>query len=412
MEVVNATCAGMDVHKKEVKVCLVRRDEQGRRLQEVRTFRTMTKDLLAMCDWLQGHGCRIVAMESTGEYWKPIFNLLEADFQVMLVNPAHVKQVPGRKTDVKDCEWIAQLLEHGLLKGSFIPPLQIRDLRDLTRYRRKLIQTRTSEVNRLQKILEGANIKLASVATDVMGVSGRAILNSLLAGEQDVNVLADLSRGRLRQKKAELTEALKGRFRPHHARLLCRILAHIDFLDETIAECEEEVELMCSPFVEVIERLDTIPGVNKRSAQDLIAEIGVDMSQFPTHRHLCSWAGISPGNNESAGKCKSGRTRKGNKWLRAILVECGHAAGRSKGTYLGSQYRRMAARKGKKKAAVIAGHSILEAAYFLIRDKVPYHELGANYLDQLNKARIIRYYVHRLESLGLKVQIQELSSAA
>jgi transposase len=412
MDVVYPICAGMDVHKKDVKVCLITREAPGRRRQAVRTFSTMTKDLLALRDWLQDQGCEVVAMESTGVYWKPIFNLLEGDFQVLLVNPTHIKQVPGRKTDVKDCEWIAQLLEHGLLKGSFIPPLEIRDLRDLTRYRRQLVHEHTAEVNRLQKVLETANIKLASVATDVMGVSGRAILRALLAGVQDPEQLAELSKGRLRNKKAELALALEGRLRPHHARLLSRILAHLEFLEESIAECEAEIDELCRPFQQEIELLDTEPGVDKRAAQDLIAEIGVDMRPFASHKHLCSWAKMSPGNNESAGKRHSGRTGKGNKWLRAILVECAHAAGHTQDTHLGSQFRRFAGRKGKKRAAIVVGHSLLESAYFILRDKVPYQELGAHYVDETKKAHVIRYHVRQLESLGLKVDIQELPIAA
>ncbi|GFP40518.1 IS110 family RNA-guided transposase, partial [Candidatus Hakubella thermalkaliphila] len=367
---------------------------------------------LMMRDWLQDHNCRVVAMESTGVYWKPIFNLLEGDFKVLLVNPTHIKHVPGRKTDIKDCEWIAQLLEHGLLRGSFIPPMAIRDLRDLTRYRRQLVNDRTSEVNRLQKVLETANIKLASVATDVMGKSGRAILKALLAGVDDPKQLAELSRGRLRNKKDELELALQGLFRPHHALLLTRILAHIEFLEESITECEAEIKVMCCPFAKEIELLDTEPGVDKRSAQDMVAEIGVEMGQFPSHKHLCSWGGISPGNNESGGKRRNGRTTKGNKWLKAILVECGHAAGRTKDTYLGWQYARLASRKGKKRAAVAVGHSILEGAYFIIRDKVPHRELGVNYLNEINKKHIIRHHVRRLESLGLKVDIQGLPLVA
>ena len=412
MHVVNPNCAGVDVHKRDVKVCLVTRDAAGHRHQEVRTYATTTAHLLEVRDWLQDNRCTVVAMESTGVYWKPLFNLLEGDFEVLLVNPTHIKQVPGRKTDVRDCEWIAELLEHGLLRASFIPPVEIRDLRDLTRYRRKLVEARASEVNRVQKILEQANIKWASVATDVMGVSGRAILQALLSGNSDPQEMAELSKGRLRQKKVELAEALEGRFRPHHAQLLSRVLAHIDFLDESIAECEEEIEQMCRPFAEVIERLDGITGVNHRAAQDIVAEIGVEMSYFPSHKHLCSWAGISPGNNESAGKRKSGRTKKGNKWLRAILVECAQAAGHSKGGYLGAQYRRFASRKGKKRAAVVVAHSILEAAYFMIRDKVSYRELGANYFDELKREHVIRYHVKRLESLGLKVELSGLPAAA
>jgi transposase len=378
----------------------------------VRTFGTLTKELLALRDWLQEHGCSVVAMESTGVYWKPIFNLLEGDFQVLLVNPTQVKPVPGRKTDVKDCAWIAQLLEHGLLHGSFIPPLEIRDLRDLTRYRRQLVHEHTAEVNRVQKVLEMANLKLASVATDVMGVSGRAILHALLAGERDPEQLAELSKGRLRTKKAELALALEGRLRPHHARLLARQLAHLEFLEESIAECEAEIEEVCRPFEQELALLDTAPGVGRRAAQDLLAEVGVDMGQFPSHKHLCSWAKISPGNNESAGKRHSGRTGKGNKWLRAILVECAHAAGHTKDTYLGAQFRRFAGRKGKKRAAVVVAHSILESAYFILRDKVPYHELGANYVAETKKAHVIHYHVRQLERLGLNVTIQELPMAA
>lgn len=412
MRIVHTRCAGIDVHKRDVTVCLITRNAAGQRTQEVRTYRTVTKELLAMRDWLQDHECEAVAIESTGVYWKPVFNLLEDDFEVLLVNPAHLKHVPGRKTDVKDCEWIAELLEHGLLRGSFIPPREIRDLRDLTRYRRRLVQMRTSEVNRLQKILEDANIKLASVASDVMGVSGRAILNALLAGEGDPQKLAELSKGRLRRKRADLALALEGRLRPHHARLLARMLAHIDFLDESIAECEAQIEEMCCPFAQEIELVATVTGVGKRAAQDVIAEIGVDMSQFPSHKHLCSWARICPGNNKSAGKRKSGRTGKGNRWLKAILVECAHAAGRTKGTYLSAQYARLARRKGKKRAAVAVGHSILEAIYFILRDKVPYQDLGPNHFDEVNKAHTIRYHIRRLESLGLQVQVQELPVAA
>ena len=412
MHVVHPTCAGLDVHKKDVKACLIRRDAQGQRTQQVRTFGTMTKELLALRDWLQANSCRVVAMESTSVYWQPIFNLIEAEFEVLLVNPAHIKTVPGRKTDVKDCEWLAELLEHGLLQGSFIPPVAIRDLRDVTRYRRKLVEAHTAEVNRLHKILEMANIKLASVASNVMGVSGRAMVAALLAGVQEPAQLAELAKGRLRQKKPALEAALLGRFRPHHAKMLTRILGHIDFLEQSISQCEDEIEVMCRPFTQEIALLDTIPGVNKRSAQDLIAEIGVDMSHFASHRHLCSWAGVCPGNNESAGKRKSGRTRRGNKWLRTILIESAHSASHTKNTYLGAQFARFISRKGSKRAAVVVAHSILEAVYFILRDKVPYQDLGAQHLDQINRQRIISHHVRRLQSLGLKVEIQALPLAA
>lgn len=412
MHVVHQTCAGMDVHKKDVKVCLVTRDRQGQRQQEIRTFRTLTRDLLAMRDWLQDQGCTQIVMESTGVYWKPIFNLFEGDFTVLLVNPAHVKQVPGRKTDVKDCAWLAELLEHGLLQGSFIPPIEIRDLRDLTRYRRQVIHTRSAEVNRLQKVLEDANIKLASVATDVMGVSGRAILQALLAGGQAPEQLADLAKGRLRKKKEALQAALQGLFRPHHARLLTHILSHIEFLDDSIAACEADIEALCRPVAEEIALLDTAPGVGKRAAQDLIAEIGVDMGRFPSQKHLCSWAKLSPGHYESAGKRASGHTGKGNKWLRAVLVECAHAASHTKITYLGTKFRRFARRKGKQRAAIMVAHRLLEAAYFMLRDKVPYREQGDQYLDERHKMFLLRHHLRRLENLGFTVDIRELPQTA
>ena len=412
MQVMYSVCAGVDVHKRDIKVCLVWCHEAGQRQQEVRTYSTMTADLLAMADWLKSQRCQAVALESTGVYWKPVFNILEGEFEVLLVNPSDLKHVPGRKTDVKDCQWIAELLEHGLLKGSFIPTPEIRDLRDMTRYRRRLIQMRAAEVNRVHKLLEGANIKLGSVASDVMGVSGREILQALLDGERDVTTLAELAKGKLRQKKDELELALQGRFRPHHAQLLARLLEHIDFLDESIAACETEIEDMCRPFADELARLDTVPGVGKRAAQDLIAEVGVDMNHFPSSKHLCSWARICPGNNESAGKRRSSRTGKGNKWLTAILVECAHAAGRTKDTYLQAQYKRCARRKGKKFAAIVVGHSILEAVYFILRDTETYHDLGPDHFDEINRKRTIRYHIQRLEALGLKVNIQELSSAA
>jgi transposase len=406
MDVVHRSCAGIDVHKRDVKVCLIWRDERGTRQQEVRTFGTMTPDLQALRAWLQAQQCQVLAMESTGVYWRPVHNLLEGDFQVLLVNPAHLKHVPGRKTDVKDCEWIAELLEHGLLKGSFIPPLAIRDLRDLTRYRRKQVEMRAAEVNRLQKILELTNIKLASVASDIMGVSARAMLAGLLAGERDTGKLAELSLGRLREKKEALRAALQGHFRPHHAQLLSEILAHIDYLDESLARLDSQIDELCRPFGTQLEQLDSAPGVAQRAAQEIIAEIGVDMSFFPDQKHLAGWAHLCPGNNESGGKRKSGRTGKGNKWLRATLVECALAAGRSKHTYLGELYRRFARRKGKQQAAIVVAHSLLAAVYFILRDHVPYKELGPQYLESIHRDQTIRYHVHRLEALGVKVEVQ------
>lgn len=412
MDVVRSVCAAMDVHKKSVTVCLIWRDKKGKRQKELRTFSTVTPSLLEMRDWLACHGCPAIAIESTGVYWKPIFNLLEGEFEVMLVNPGHLKHVKGRKTDAEDASWLAELFEHGLLRASFIPPVEVRDLRDLTRYRRRLIEERSAEVNRVQKILEDANIKLASVATDVMGVSGRAILAALIEGKLEPEEMAELSKGRLREKREELKEALVGRFRPHHALLLSRMLEHIDFLDGAVEDCDVAIEELLRPFSSEIERLGAIPGVDVRSAQDLIAEVGTDMSPFPSHKHLCSWAGICPGNNESGGKRHSGRVRKANKWLKAALIRCAHAAARTKDTYLGAQYRRFAGRKGPQRAAVVTAHSILDSLYFILRDGAEYQDAGPAFFDQLNKDHIIRQYKKRLEALGYEVEVRPSQTAA
>lgn len=411
MEVVYKRCCGLDVHKKTVTACVLIR-EGGQVQKEIRTFGTMTADLLVLHDWLKAHGVTHVAMESTGVYWKPIFNLLEGSFEVLLVNAAHIKTVPGRKTDVKDCEWIADLLSHGLIKGSFIPPEPIRDLRDLTRYRRSLTDERTREVNRLQKLLESANIKLSSVATDVMGVSGKAMLEAILLGNTDPAVLSELAKGRLRQKLPLLKEALEGRFRPHHRFLLGQILSHLEFLDEAIEEVSKEVENRLAPFSEEIDLLVTVTGVKQRVAEVVISEIGVDMSRFPTHRHCASWTALCPGNNESAGKRKSGKTRKGNRWLRRTLLEAAWAASRAKGTYLYALYHRLARRRGKKKASVAVAHTILVICYHILKDKVPYHELGGDYFDRLNVTYIKHHFVKRLEGLGFKVTLEPSQAAA
>jgi transposase len=411
MEVVYKRCCGLDVHKATVVACVFIR-EAGKVLKEIRTFRTMTSDLLVLQDWLLAQGVTHVAMESTGIYWKPIFNLLEGNLKVLLVNASHIKGVPGKKTDVKDCEWIADLLAHGLLKGSFIPPEPIRDLRDLTRYRKSLSDERTREINRLQKLLETANIKLSSVATDVMGASGKAMLEALLSGSTDPAVLADLAKGRLRNKLSLLKEALEGRFRPHHRFLLGQILSHLDFLDEAIEEVSKEVETRLDPFSEEIELLKTIPGVKQRMAEVILSEIGIDMSRFPTHRHLASWAGLCPGNNESAGKRKSGKTRKGDRWLKRGLTESSWAASRAKETYLSALYHRMVRRRGKKKATVAVAHAIIVMAYHILRHRLPYQELGANHFDQLNVTYIKSHSIKRLEALGYKVTLEPLQIAA
>lgn len=405
MEVVFPRCCGLDIHKKTVVGC-VRIYERGQIKKDIRTFRTVTADLLLLHDWLKAHRVTHVAMESTGIYWKPVFNLLEESFTVLLVNAAHIKTVPGRKTDVKDCEWIADLLSHGLLKGSFVPPKPIRDLRDLTRYRKSLIDERVREVNRLQKLLETANIKLASVVSDVMGASGKAMLKALLEGTTDPEALADLARGKLRKKLPLLREALEGHFRPHHRFLLGQIFSHLEFLDGAIEEVSKEVERHIDPFVEKIEKLKTIPGISQKAAETVISEIGVDMDRFPTHRHLASWAGVCPGNNESAGKRKNGKTRKGNQWLRRCLIEASWAASRSKETYLSAQYHRLVRRRGKKKAAVAVGHSILVMAYHILKSNMSYRELGSDYFDRLNIMYVKNHFVKRLEGLGYKVSLQ------
>lgn len=411
MEIVYKRCGGLDVHKETVAACVMIRE--GEKVQkEIRTFRTMTSDLLVLHDWLLAHRVTHVAMESTGVYWKPVFNLLEGSFEVLLVNASHIKAVPGKKTDIKDCEWIADLLSHGLLKGSFIPPQPIRDLRDLTRYRKSLSDERTREINRLQKLLETANIKLSSVATDVMGVSGKAMLEAILSGSTEPEVLADLAKGRLRNKLSLLKEALQGRFRPHHRFLLGQILSHLDFLDEAIEEMSKEVEKRLDPFLQEIELLKTIPGVKQRMAEVILAEIGTDMSRFPTHRHLASWAGLCPGNNESAGKRKSGKTRKGDRWLKRGLTESSWAVSRAKETYLSALYHRMVRRRGKKKATVAVAHAMIVIAYHILKHKLPYSELGADYFDRLNVSYIKHHFTKRLEALGYKVTLEPLQAAA
>ena len=412
MQVLYERCAGIDVHKKSVTVCLVTPGQRGEPRKEKRSFGTMTRDLLALADWLAQSGCTHVAIESTGVYWKPVYNILEGICEVVLANARDVKNVPGRKTDVSDAEWLAELLRHGLIRGSFIPPKPIRDLRDVVRYRKALIRERASEVNRLQKILEGMNIKLASVASDVLGVSGRSMLEAIAAGCTDAEALAEMARGRLRKKIPELEKALEGRVDPHHRFLLTRQLRHIDFLDELIEECSARIEEMMHPFREEASLVCEITGVEKRTVEAVIAEIGVDMSRFPSEKHIASWAGVCPGNNESAGKRKSGRTRKGSPWLKEALVEAAHAASRAKGTYLYALFHRIAARRGKKRAAVAVAHAILVIVYHMLKNRSHYRELGQQYFDRLNRDAVSRRLVRRLESLGYEVQLKDLEGAA
>jgi transposase len=409
MEIVHKTCAGLDVHKKTVVAAIIVPGEQGGLRKEVRTFGTMTSDLLALSDWLMACEVSHVAMESTGEYWKPVFNILENNFEVLLVNAQHIKVVPGRKTDIKDSEWIAELLRHGLLRASFVPPLGQRELRDLTRSRSTFVRTRATLVNRVHKVLEGANIKLGSVASDVMGVSGRAMLAALVEGQRSPVEMAELARGRMRDKRDLLAKALEGRVQAHHRFVLSELLAQIDSLEDTIERFNQEIETYCRPFEEAVILLDTIPGVGRETAEVIVSEIGTDMSRFPTANHLASWAGVAPGNNESAGKRRSGKIRPGNKVLGAALNQAAHAAACTKNTYLSAQYRRLAARRGKKKAIVALEHTILVMAYHMIQRNEPYHELGGNYFDNRRPEVTAKRLVKRLEQLGFSVALQQLA---
>jgi transposase len=412
MDVMYPQCCGLDVHKKTVTACLITSTEGAEPLKEMRTFRTMTADLLALADWLQQVGCTHVAMESTGVYWRPVYNILEGQCELLVVNAQHIKAVPGRKTDVKDAAWLAELLRHGLLRGSFIPSQPQRQLRELTRYRSTLIQDRARALNRLQAVLEDANLKLAAVVSNIYGVSARAMLEALIAGQRDVEVLAELARGRLRAKRAQLQEALAGRMTAHHSFLLAEHLSFMEALDEAIARVSEEIDQRLTAEQEAIALLDTIPGVGQRAAEILIAEIGTDMSRFPSAKHLASWAGMCPGNHESAGKRLSGKTRKGSRWLRQVLVEIAHAAAKTKQTYLAAQYKRIAARRGKKRALIAVGHTVLTIVYTMLTRQQPYQDLGAAYFDQRERHRVEQRLVQRLERLGYQVALQPKALAS
>ena len=398
-------CGGLDVHKKTVAACVRVPGPDSRRLQQVRTFGTTAAELLTLRDWLEAQGITHVAMESTGVYWKPIFYVLEEAFTCVLANAAHIAQVPGRKTDVKDCAWIAQLLEHGLIRASFVPPPPLRELRDLTRYRKALIQDRSRAANRLHKVLEDAGIKLAGVATDVLGVSGRAMLTALVAGTTDPAVLADLAKGTLRRKLPALRQALAGHFRRHHGFLVSQLLAHLDYLDEAIATLSAQIEVTIAPFAPMLTRLDSIPGVSRRTAEVLIAEIGVDMRVFPTAGHLASWAKLCPGNNESAGKHRSGRIQTGNRWLRMTLIEAALAASRTS-TALGARYRRVMRHRGHHKAIIAVAHAMLVIAYHLLSRETTYQELGADYFDRRQADRAQRPAVQTLQRQGYRVILE------
>ena len=439
MELIYTHVAGLDVHKKTVVACVFTPGPRGKPQKEIRTFGTMTHDLLALADWLTTKGVTHVAMESTGEYWKPIYNLLEACFTVLVVNAQHIKTVPGRKTDVKDAEWIADLLRHGLLKGSFIPPLPQRDLRDLTRQRTNLVQDRARVVNQLQKVLEWANLKLASVVTDIMGVSARAMLTAIVGGVEDQGSLADLAQGRLRAKQAELERSLVGHVREHHRFLLARHLSHIDFLEEQIADFDRQIAASIEtqgalptppapeapdgtssageatgavPWEEAVKLLDTAPGIGRTVAEMIIAEVGTDMVRFASEGHLASWAKVCPGNHESAGKRYSGRTGKGSRWLRTALVQAAWAAVKVKDSHLAAVYRRLVVRRGKQKAIMAVAHRLLVAIYHMLKDRVPYREIGTAPPSESAKRKLAERMQRRLENLGYMVRLEQATPAA
>jgi transposase len=414
MEVVHARCAGLDVHKKSVVACVLRSEVDGRVTRVTRTFGTMTDELEALAVWLGEQAVTAVVMEATGVYWKPVYNVLERceGLTVLVGNAQYLKGVPGRKTDVKDAEWLAQLLRHGLVRASFIPSREQRELRELTRYRTALIHERASEVNRLQKTLEGANIKLAAVITDVTGVSGQQILDALINGEDDPAKLADLAHGRIQKKREALERSLVGQLSPVLRFVVQRQLRHIHDLDDLIAECDAEVEQRMLPFADEMARLDEIPGVGIRTAQVILAELGVDMTRFPTAQHAASWAGLCPGNNASGGKRRTAHTRKGSPWLRAALCESAWAAGRCRDGYLPTQFRRLAARRGRKRAVVAVGHTILVIAYHLIANGTSYRDLGATHLDLRDAERVKRRSVQRLRTLGFEVTLTPTTEVA
>jgi transposase len=408
-------CAMLDIHKSQVTACVRVPDGDGGRRQEIREFAATTSALVTLADWLRSYGVTVVGMESTGVYWRPVFYLLEDEFQCRLFNARHLRHVPGRKSDVQDAEWGCQLIEHGLVRPSFVPPRPLRELRDLVRYRKAKIQERTREVQRIEKTLQDAGIKLSSVASEVLGVSARRMLEALISGTNDPDVLAELAKGALRKKIPALREALQGRFSGHHALLIGQMLAQIDFLDETIQTLSARVEELTAPFSRELELLDTIPGVDRRAAELILAEIGPDMSTFPTDAHLASWAGMCPGQRESAGKQRSGKTRKGSKWLRGVLAESAKAVVRTKGTYLSARYHRIKSRRGHAKATIATAHKILTAAYHVLQRGVPYHDLGEEFFYRRDTEATERYrrrLIRQLERLGHKVTLEALPEAA
>lgn len=412
MEVLFRSCCGLDVHARTVVACLVK---EGHR--RTRTFSTMTGQLLELADWLISEECQHVAIESTGVYWRPVFNVLEGLMPVMLVNARHVKAVPGRKTDIRDCEWLADLLRHGLLKPSFIPPPEIRELRELTRYRQTLVRDKTSVANRVQRIAESGNIKLSQVASDALGKSARSMLRALSEGETDSQKLAQMARGRLRNKQAQLEQALIGRLTAAQRFVLRELLDRYEELEAALLRVTQAISRSIAacqnPFVvEAVLLLQTIPGVGQQVAEVVVSEIGVEMSRFPSDKHLASWAGMCPGSHESAGRQKSGRRRKGNLYVQRMLTQAAWSATRTKGTYLAAQYKRLVRHKGKQRALVAVGHSILVMAYHLLSAKADYQELGGDYFDRLNVENLQKRLIHKLEALGVKVTVEEMPLAA
>jgi len=411
MENVFPCCAGLDVHKESVEACVRRIEPNGRVHSETHHWGTMTGDLMAMADWMTAQGVTHVAMESTGVFWKPIYNILEGRFTMLLVNARHLKQVPGRKSDVRDCQWIAQLLQYGLLKASFIPPRSQRELRDLTRHRTQLVEVMARAANRIHKVLQDTNIKLSSVATDVLGASGRAMLEALITGEEDPVKLADLAQRKLRGKIPQLEKALEGHLTEHHRFMLKLLWKQLAQQEELIAELDRKIEEQTRPFEAEIDRLDAVPGVDRRVAEVVLAEVGPDMKAFPTHENLVSWAGMCPGNEESAGKRVRKRITPGNRWLKRTLAQATWAASHSKNSYLAAQYRRLAGRRGKKRALIAVGHSILVIFYHMLKTGTTYTDLGGDFFDRLEPQRLTRYYVKRLESLGHKVTLESCAAA-
>ena len=407
MQVLYACCAGLDVHQKIVVVCLMLTAADGQVRKETRTYATTTVGLRAMAKWLASQQVTHLAMESTGVFWRPIFNILESQFSVILVNAQHMKAVPGHKTDVKDSEWIAELLRHGLLRASFIPPKAIRDLRDLVRYRKSLVQERNREINRLQKVLETANIKLSSVASDVMGKSGQAMLAALVAGISDPESLASLAKGRLRRKLPQLCEALEGQVDATHRTLLRHLLSHLAFLQEQVEQLEQQIDQQLLPYEQQLNTIERIPGIGRTVAAAILGEIGVDMRCFPSDKHISSWAGVAPGNRQSGGKRLKAGSTKGNTHLRAVLAEAVWAISHTKDNYLSAQYHRLARRIGKKRAIVAVSHSLLVILYHLLRDQQQYQDLGPHFFERLDTERLRTSAVRRLEALGYKVTLQE-----